>query len=179
MGLISENSKGRPTDNQISEWYPQLFRSAFRMTGNAEDAADLTQEAFIKALKNWGQFKNESLPTTWLYRILVNCVRDWIRRRAVREKESLMDEWGLVACNKPGVEENMDRKAQLEQIRHSIENLPEKIRSAFVATVIDGYTYEEAGELLSVPVGTIASRVSESRRLLRNSLMPSSSEVRT
>jgi RNA polymerase sigma-70 factor, ECF subfamily len=168
----------RPTNDQVKSWYPRLFRSALRMTGNAEDAADLTQEAFIKALENWDQFKQGSLPTTWIYRILVNCVRDWVRRQAIRKSVSLVDEWGLVVCPRPGVEENMDRSIQMERIRDTVKNLPVKLRSIFIATIIDGYTYEEAAELFSIPIGTVASRVSEARKTLRNNLRAFIPEVR-
>ncbi|KKK83944.1 hypothetical protein LCGC14_2788310, partial [marine sediment metagenome] len=84
----------RPSEEQIAAWYPRLFRTALRLTGNREDSADLVQQAFCKALGSWEQFNGNCLPTTWLHGILVNCVRDRLRRHARRPVEDV-DEWAL------------------------------------------------------------------------------------
>lgn len=135
------------------------------MTGNAADAADAAQEAFFKALTAWDQFDGKAQPTTWLHRILVNCIRDRFRRDAVRPKTTL-DEWALVAAeSRPPDSPNQDDR--LARLRRAIDDLPEKLRSAFVATMLDGYSYQQTAELLSLPVGTVASRVHAARRRLR------------
>ena len=64
----------RPNDEQINMWYPRLFRTALRMTGQVEIAGDLTQQAFCNALNKWELFEGKVLPTTWIHQILVNCV---------------------------------------------------------------------------------------------------------
>jgi RNA polymerase sigma-70 factor (ECF subfamily) len=137
------------------------------MTGSHHDASDLTQQAFLKALGGWDSFDGRSLPTTWLHRILVNCVTDW-RRKLSSVPAQAIDEWALVLVadgnatrGRPDVDEPMQR------LRRAIDELPVSLRSAFVATVVDGYTYEEAAGVLNVPVGTVASRVHEARRKLR------------
>ena len=160
----------RPSDEHIEAWYPRLFRTALRMTGNAHDAADLTQEAFCKALNGWNGFDGKAMVTTWLHRILVNCVRDWGRRQAHRP-ESLLDEWALVP-QRNSTTETSDRGVQLDRVRQAIEKLPAKLRLAFISTVIDGYSYQETADLLSLSVGTIASRVHAARRQLRAAISP-------
>jgi len=65
------------------------------MTGSRDDASDLTQQAFLKALRSWDSFNGQSLPTTWLHRILVNCVTDW-RRKQLAGPRQAPDEWALV-----------------------------------------------------------------------------------
>ena len=80
----------------ITGWYPRLFRTALRLTGSEHDARDLTQQAFYKALSNWHRFEFHSSPLTWLHTILMNCIRDRLRRQAVRQAEPL-DEWTLSA----------------------------------------------------------------------------------
>jgi len=67
------NHATRPDNQQTARWYPKLFRTAFRMTGSAENAADLTQQAFTKALTHWEEFDGEDLRASWLHRILINC----------------------------------------------------------------------------------------------------------
>jgi RNA polymerase sigma-70 factor (ECF subfamily) len=154
----------RPTDENIAQWYPRIYRTALRQTGNHEDASDLTQQAFYKALANWRDFQGQCLPTTWLHKILCNCVIDWRRRRSGGEETGEGAFWESLAK-----EETVSQAATQEQIhclRQEITGLDSTLRGAFVATVIDGYSYEEAAELLSIPVGTVASRVYTARQLL-------------
>lgn len=141
------------------------------MTGSAEDASDLTQEALCKGLSAWGRFQGDSSPISWLHRILVNCVRDWGRQRAARPTGAL-EEWAIVPArdSQHTAPEEVIRREQLSCLRREIQDLPDGLRQAFVATVLDGYTYEEAAELLSVPVGTIGSRVYQGRRRLREAM---------
>jgi len=141
------------------------------MTGSAEDASDLTQEALYKGLSAWDRFQGGGAPINWLHRILVNCVRDWGRQRAASPKGNLED-WTIVPArdSQHAAPEQAIRREQLSCLRREIEQLPDGLREAFVATVLDGHTYEEAAELLSVPVGTIGSRVYQGRRRLRQAM---------
>ena len=138
------------------------------MTRSVEDAADLTQQAFCKALSSWDQFDGKGLPTTWLHSILVNCVRDWARRKSARGDESV-DPWVLTIVADDGRQagEQLHRKEVLAGLRREIDGLPDKLRHAFIAVVLDGYTYQEAAELLSVPIGTVGSRINDARGRLR------------
>lgn len=159
----------RPTPAQIEKWYPPLLRTAIRLTGSGEEAADITQEAFGKALGAWDRFDGKARPTTWLHRILVNCVRDWRRRRSVRSAVPL-DEWDIAAAQGDGPLEQLDRSERAARLRSAIAGLPTPLKQAFVVTVLDGYTYEGAAELLALPVGTVASRVHQARNSLRETM---------
>lgn len=158
----------RPDDGQISAWYPRLFRTALRMVGSREDASDLTQEVFRKAFRSWETFDGRSQPVTWLHGILVNCARDWARRRSVRRAEPLQ-EWGLPdgVANASSAHDLLDRKEQLSGLREAIRGLDDKLSSPFVAAVLDGYTYGEVAEMLGIPVGTVGHRVYQARRKIR------------
>ena len=79
------------------------------------------------------------------------------------------------ACN--GTDGDIDQREQLEHLRQAIEALPDKIRRAFIAAVLDGYTYKEISEILSVPVGTIAHRIYKARRSLRKTMLERFSEA--
>jgi RNA polymerase sigma-70 factor, ECF subfamily len=163
---------------EIAQWYPRLYRTALRLTRSADDAADLTQQTFYQALRGWDRFDGKVRPTTWLHAILLNCVRDWARRRAARPVEPL-DEWSVPAAERsPGTPlEAVERSEEGARLRAAIDALPAPIRQAFAATVLDGYTYQEASELLSSPIGTIASRVYEARRRLREAMPDAISEA--
>lgn len=160
-----------PTEQQVGQWYPRLFRSAWRMVGSADAAADLAQEACYRALRSWDRFDGRSPPATWLHSILVNCVRDQARKQA-RAKVEPFDEWCFPASSR-ACKQQIDRmveQEELQRVRAAIEALPDRLRAAFVATVVDGYSYEEAGEMLGIPMGTVASRVHEARKVLNGAM---------
>ncbi len=168
-----------PTDEQITMWYPQLFRTALRLTGSTETAGDVTQETFCKALAGWEKFDGRSLVTTWLHRILINCIRDRQRRQLRRSNMGSFSEWRLkpIEAELPMTDEEFDRRTQLVHLRKTIEKLPDRLRVAFIATALDGRTYEQAAELLSLPVGTIASRVHEARQIVQRRMRQAFPEV--
>jgi RNA polymerase sigma-70 factor, ECF subfamily len=168
----------QPSEEEIVRWYPRLFRTALRLTGSTEDAADLTQQAFCQAIDKWKAFDGASQPTTWLHQILVNCVRDWARRRAVRATEPV-DQWDVVPLvhNAPSQHDDLERREQLGSLRQAVETLTPPLRQALVITVLDGYSYQEAAEMLNVPPGTIASRVHQAREQLRKFLNPTTGEA--
>lgn len=158
----------RPSEQQIAAWYPRLFRTALRLTGRPDDAADLTQQAFYQALSAWDDFDGGALPTTWLHQILVNCVRDWARRRAVRAARPI-EPWDLPGPDAASAGEavRLEDAEELAALRQAIGGLSEPVRQAFVATVLDGFSYQEAAEMLGVPLATIASRVHQARLRLQ------------
>jgi RNA polymerase sigma-70 factor, ECF subfamily len=158
------------SERDIANWYPRLYRTALRLTGSEHDAADLTQQAFCKALNNWHRFEVRSSRLTWLHAILVNAARDHFRSRKVRQTESL-DEWALPDTDGPLTgAELVERGEELGELRKAIETLSPTVRGTFVATVLDGYSYEQASEMLGVPVGTVSSRVHQARQELRVSM---------
>ena len=169
---------GGPDDEEVTRWYPRLFRTALRLTGNYADAADLTQEAFAKALAAWESFQRGGLRTTWLHQILINCVRDWARRRAIRAAGPL-DESELRLAGRPdeGGASRLEAYEQLGAVRAAIEGLPARVRHAFVMTALDGYSYRQAADILGVPEGTVASRVHQARQRLQNMVLESLDEA--
>jgi len=161
-----------PSQEQVRSWYPRLFRTAMRMTGNLDDAADLTQEAFCKAVLHWNQFDDKCQPVTWIHGILVNCVRDWLRGKRLERIEDNYSQWSIVDPQTIG--QKADRIIHGEELSHlsqAIDELQPDLRVAFVAAVIDGYTYQEIAEMLSVPVGTVGHRVYQARKAVRESML--------
>ncbi|MCY2930768.1 MAG: RNA polymerase sigma factor [Planctomycetota bacterium] len=158
-------------DEQIQQAYPVLFRTALRLTGNEHDATEMTQEAICKAVANWDAFGGRARRTTWLYGILVNCVRDWARRKSA-DRQVAFDQWEAVSIGDAAEAALLQRKAQehTEALRQAIETLPDRLRRAFVLTVMDGLSYEDAAETLDVPEGTIASRVNAARARLAQAM---------
>ncbi len=151
------------------------YNLALRMTGDPWDAADATQEAFIKAFTHLGSFKGQARFSTWLYRIVVNSVNDQLRRRrpAPMEDEVL----DRLASDPPGrgsarvgssavqVEDKLS-----PEMKAALAALPEGFRLAVVLCDLLGYAYAEAAEILEVQEGTIKSRVFRARAQLAASL---------
>jgi RNA polymerase sigma-70 factor (ECF subfamily) len=166
-----------PAEDEIARIYPRLYRTALRMTGSVHDADDATQQAVVQALDAWDRFSGAGLRAAWMHRILVNCVRDLGRRRALRAGTQTED-WvlGALASETPSAGDRLAREESRVALRRAIESLPDALRETFVMTVVDGYSYQEASDILNAPVGTISSRVHEARTRLRAALGPALQE---
>jgi RNA polymerase sigma-70 factor (ECF subfamily) len=139
---------------------------------------DLAQEVFIKAYQALPRFRFEASFYTWLYRIAVNKSRDELRKKKIRRFFSFqtLDE---------GIEKELnvrlsvppeDRDTQ-ELVALGLQSLPEKFRTAVVLKDIDGLSYEEIAEVMQCELGTVKSRISRARSMLRKALKPLLEEV--
>ena len=134
---------------------------------------DLAQEIFIKAYESLPAFRLDSSFYTWIYRIAVNKSRDEMRRRKVRRFlsfQTLSDEANKELVSKLSVPpEERDAK---EIVALGLQGLPEKFRSAIILKDIEGLSYEEMADILQVELGTVKSRLSRARTMLRKILQP-------
>lgn len=152
----------------------QGYNLALRMTGDPWDASDAAQEAFIKAFSHLSSFKGEARFSTWLHRIVVNSVHDYLRRRKPAPIEDEVLE-RLSAQPSPGSALTPHSVAPAEdglssEMKSAIAALPEGFRLAIVLCDLLGYSYSEAAEILEVQEGTIKSRVFRARAELAASL---------
>ena len=150
----------------------KMYAVALRMCASREDAQDSMQEDMIRAYRAIENFRFQSSFSTWIYRITMNTCLDELRRRKVRQATSLdalLDAgWAPSGGESPeGHAMEQDRKRALEQ---AIRTLPEDMRAAIVLRDIQGYSYDEIADILSVNVGTIKSRISRGREKLREIL---------
>jgi RNA polymerase sigma-70 factor (ECF subfamily) len=154
-----------------------LIFSIFRDNGIVDD---LAQEIFIKAYEALPSFRLDSSFYTWLYRITVNRSRDEMRRRKIRRFlsfETLEDESNKEFVAKMSVApENRDDK---ELVTLGLQALPEKFRSAIILKDLEGLSYEEIADILQCELGTVKSRLSRARTMLRKVLQPLLEEART
>jgi RNA polymerase sigma-70 factor (ECF subfamily) len=134
---------------------------------------DLSQEVFIKAYEALPQFRFQSSFYTWLYRIAVNKSRDELRKRKVRRWFSLqtMLESGDKDLGSKIVVEQYDNELQ-ELLAAGLKTLPEKYRIAIILKDVDGLSYEEIAEIMECEIGTVKSRLSRARAMLRKVLEP-------
>jgi RNA polymerase sigma-70 factor (ECF subfamily) len=134
---------------------------------------DLSQEVFIKAYEALKQFRFQSSFYTWLYRIAVNKSRDELRKRKVRRwfsLQSMMESSDKELAAKTVVEQP-DKELQ-DLLAASLQSLPEKYRLAIVLKDIEGMSYEEIAETMECEIGTVKSRLSRARGMMRKILEP-------
>jgi RNA polymerase sigma-70 factor (ECF subfamily) len=168
-------------DLLVTRYSADIYALLYRLTENAEEAADLTQETFLHALKAIKNFRGEADLKTWLFRIAVNESRNrfrwWTRRR--RETTVSLDasqgdgETPLsetFSSNSATPEENVLRREREKTLRQALQGLPEIFRQAVVLCDIEGFSYEEIAQTLGINIGTVKSRIARGREELRRKL---------
>jgi RNA polymerase sigma-70 factor (ECF subfamily) len=144
-----------------------LYNVAYRLTGNDDDAYDLVQEALLRVRKGLETYQPGSMEA-WLSRIVTNVFLDEVRRRRRRPVEALPEDPERLLPSSPGADEANESLA--DDVQAALRRLPEDFRTAVVLCDIVGLSYEEIADALSVPVGTVRSRIHRGRRLLRAAL---------
>lgn len=157
----------------VLEYEKNVYNIALRMTGNSEDAADMTQEAFIKAYNSLQSFRGDSKFSVWLYRIVSNVCLDFLRSKNRRPTVSLSveDDDGEdaqldVADESQPPELLLDRKLTRDSVRRGLDSLPPDYRQILLLREIQGLSYDEIAQALSLEVGTVKSRIFRARKRL-------------
>jgi RNA polymerase sigma-70 factor, ECF subfamily len=155
----------------------QLYRIALRLTGSSTAAEDLVQEAYLRAFRSWRSFTPGTNLAAWLATILRNANLDAVRKQSRRPAQESLDEQGdyyLYNRLSEGQEhpqaEALDRLAGAGAIVDSLADLPPAFREVVVLVDIGEFSYADAAEILSVPIGTVMSRLYRGRRLLKQNL---------
>jgi RNA polymerase sigma-70 factor (ECF subfamily) len=163
----------------LVERYQERIRNVlFSIFHDRDFIDDLAQEVFIKAYQALPRFRFEASFYTWLYRIAVNKSRDELRKKKVRRFFSFqtLDEGfdGEIAARLSVPPQERDAQ---ELVALGLQTLPEKFRTAVVLKDIDGLSYEEIAEVMQCELGTVKSRISRARTMLRKALKPLLEEV--
>ena len=147
-----------------------VYNLAFRLSGNYEEAADLTQEIFLRVYRHLGSFGGRSSLKTWIFRIAVNHCRDRLSRwRPLTQPLGDDPGEGEVAYADPsrGPEELAVAADEGRRVAEGLARLPPAFREAVVLRDIEGLSYEEIAEVLGVRIGTVRSRIARGRDQLR------------
>lgn len=168
----------------VRKYQDRLFNTCWRICGHLEDARDLTQEAFLKAFERLGDFRGECGFYTWLYRIAVNLAlthrRDAARRRVISldhsagvagtQAEGLAKRVGQAGRNEPA---EAASEAELHGfVTRALQALDDDHRAVIVLRDLQGLGYQEIGEILEIPPGTVRSRLHRARMAL-SKVLPS------
>ncbi len=156
-----------------------VFRIAYRMCGNEQDAEDLVQETFLRAYRQLGGFNGHSAFGTWLYRICVNCALDLLRSRKNRREVKIGREdegasrWPhSVAGREPGPERLLQSGQIAGLLKPALEQLSDMERTAFVLRHYEGCHIEEIARALGVEPGAAKHSVFRAVQKLRRALEP-------
>lgn len=158
------NEEGRFED-RLLEMEKPLYHFALTLAGNPVDAMDLTQETFLKALKNRSSFTPGTNLKAWLSRIMRNAFIDQRRRKRYEPTpvESPEDAGGPAPELRPN-------QLVAEDVQRALEQLEPDHRALLVLCDLHGYRYREIAEILDIPLGTCMSRIHRARRKLRDRL---------
>jgi len=142
------------------------YNYAYRLTGNAADASDLTQEAFIRVYRAWQSFKPGTSFLSWIYRIVTNLYRDELRRRKGRYQEELPQDGGALTPSAEPIEEYIEAHLS-EPVSKALAELPPDQRQIVLLADIEDCSYQEIGQIVGCSVGTVRSRLHRARGRLR------------
>jgi len=148
----------------------RVYGLALRMLGNAAEAQDVAQEAFLRAHRGLAAFRGDARLSTWLYaivsRLCLNRLAGSERRLARHGEETL----ARLADAGPGPDQALERGELEEALHRAIGELPEERRIVVVLRDVEGLAYEEIAEILELPVGTVRSRLHRARLDLKEKL---------
>ena len=161
--LIKRAKKGESYafDALIGEYYMTMYKMAYKYIQNKEAAEDITQNACIKLVRALDTFKFQSAFTSWLYTLVINTAKDWIKSQARHKSES-----GQINIQADDSSSNEDVH-YAQQVMEQIERLPKKEREALILVTIEGLPHAKAAEDLKCSEGTISWRVHEARKKLK------------
>lgn len=144
-----------------------IFRTAFRLMGDGARADDVVQDVYLQAWKSFDRFEPGTNCRAWLYKILFHTVhhyrRKWLNIRMVTESEEILEKTAAAA---PPVPEQITD----EELLAALAVVPHDYRAVVLLVDVEEFSYREAAGVLNVPVGTVMSRLSRGRKLLRDRL---------
>ena len=158
----------------------KIYSLCFRMTGNPDDAADLTQEAFLNAWRGLGKFGGQSTFSTWLYRLAANACIDFLRREKRRSALSMTLEDGEDEDHQADLpderwspERELERKELRNAVQKGLLTLSPEHRQVLLLRETEGLSYQEIGQALDLEEGTVKSRIARARWALKDYLQKS------
>lgn len=161
----------------IRQYEKKVYTLCFRMCGNSEDAEEAAQDAFLALWRGIDRFRQESSLSTWIYRLATNACIDTLRRRKKQELASVSARRRGAVLSTPvdtlapaARRRSSIREWHQKLLQEGLSALPEEYRKVLILREIEGLSYTEIAESASIELGTVKSRISRGRSLLRNFL---------
>jgi len=183
--------EGEPGGEAVSEAFDDLFQAyeqrifnlVYRLVGDYEDAADLTSETFVRALRAYDRFRRESHPYTWLYRIAVNLCKNYFRQKQLRSRVHPFS-LDSPAGDEPGAppreiedgslapQQQVEARELETRIQRCLLALRPDFRALIILRDLQGLSYQEIGRILGCSEKAVKSRLFRARTQLREALEP-------
>ena len=142
----------------LRQYEKKVYTLCFRMCGNSEDAEEAAQDTFLALWRGIDRFRQESSLSTWIYRLASNACIDLLRRRKKQGSSLSLDD------------DAVEHREAQKLLQEGLSALPEEYRKVLILREIEGLSYTEIAESASLELGTVKSRISRGRVLLRNFL---------
>ena len=185
--LVEAALRGEPAAlGEVLELYQQrIYNVVLRMVSNPDDAREITQDAMTKIIEKIGQFQGRSTLATWMIRIAMNLSISHLRKRRTRAAASLDDAPGnggsgdspaplgaqLAQEREPSPDRNVQDSEMLELLQVALKRIDEEFRSVLVLRDLEQMDYQEIAQVLSLPIGTVKSRLFRARLTLRQEML--------
>lgn len=172
LDLLQRHRYGDPTafEEIYHRFDAMVYNVALRLAGDPEEAADLTQEIFLRIFRHLEKFRGRSSLKTWVYRVAINHCRSRLGRK--RPPASSLDEETARPLPDPGrgPEEWAVADDEARRVAEALGRLPAVYKEAVVLRDLEGLTYQEIAEVLGIRIGTVRSRIARGRERLRELL---------
>jgi RNA polymerase sigma-70 factor (ECF subfamily) len=163
VNIVSLKEDSKKEWNMLVQNYSKnIYNIALNFTKNSEEAADITQDIFIKIYRNINKYKDKSSFKAWLIRIAKNhCIDHWRKNKKHQDNMEIND--NIHTDNSATPEERIIADSERELLRQKLKALPENIRILIIMRDIEGYSYNKISQEFNLPLGTIKSRINRGR----------------
>ena len=161
--MLGREKKENKVRRAIETQLPRIWRFALALSGDAVTADDLTQATCLRAIEKAHQFQGEKSPTAWFMTICRSIWLNEVRAAKIRASKSLDTAIAMDLLYKPT---DAEMALVAKTVFAEVMALPEAQRETVILVYVEGFTYREAAEILSVPIGTVMSRLSVARKKL-------------
>lgn len=177
--LIQDAKKGSKEafEEIVKEYQNKIYTLCYRYAGNYEDARDLAQEVFIKVYRNIGKFEGRSSFSTWIYQVAGNTCKDYLRKNKNKSEFSLDEEvfnkdedafTPQVLKDENTPETQYEEKEKISLLKDAVNRLNPEYKMVIIMREFQDLSYEEIARQTNTSVGTVKSRLSRGRSMLKN-----------
>jgi RNA polymerase sigma-70 factor (ECF subfamily) len=174
---IAEEARARVRfEEEVLELSDQVYRVARRLVSTREEAEDLVQETYARAFRSWRSYTPGTNLRAWLFRILTNLNIDRGRREQRSPSTQPLEEGDYFLYNRLEADGGPDDEARVverlsqDEIVQALAEVPHDFRDVIVLVDIGDFTYQDAAQILDIPIGTVMSRLHRGRRILKKEL---------
>lgn len=160
------NSSGEcPTlPELVDAYYDRLYRFAYRLSGSAADAEDLTQQTFLTAQTSLHQLREPDHAKAWMFTIMRNT---YLKGRRRKKQTQIIS---LESAPEPSEVEDEAAQLRMEELQAILDELPDEFREPLILFYFQEFSYKEIADILEVPLGTVMSRLARGKKHLRSRL---------